>query len=246
MLATGEEVRPGRWQAEAVRDFALMLGAFQVRTTTVRAPDPVRVTVGRERGSVYTMREYVRWAGNVLRSYAERYSGYPWPAYTLVVMPDVDRAGPNGFNYPTLSFVGGTVFGLIAHETAHQWFYSLVGHNDARDPWLAKGSRPGRRPDLNGRFRRCSGADPARGAGPNRRAHELLGSLRFETIWPGLYAQPVQALTALGEPEAVDCALRAYVVRNAYRTVLPRDLLASLTPFFPDAEEKLRARGARF
>ena len=68
----------------------------------------------------------------------------------------------------------------------------------------------------------------------------------FETIWPGLYVQPVQALATLGEPEAVDCALRAYVVRNAYRTVQPRDLLTALTGFFPDAEEKLRARGARF
>jgi hypothetical protein len=68
----------------------------------------------------------------------------------------------------------------------------------------------------------------------------------FDTIWPGLYAQPAQALAALGQPEAVDCALRAYVVRNAYRTAVPRDLLAALAGFFPDAEEKLRARGARF
>ena len=57
--------------------------------------------------------------------------------------------------------------------------------------------------------------------------------------------QPVQALATLGESEAVDCALRTYVVRNAYRNVLPRDL-AALTGFFPDAEAKLRAWGARF
>ena len=68
----------------------------------------------------------------------------------------------------------------------------------------------------------------------------------LETIWLGLNVQSVQALASLGEPAAVDCALRAYVVRNAYRTVLPHDLLAALSGFFTDAGAKLRARGARF
>jgi len=44
----------------------------------------------------------------------------------------------------------------------------------------------------------------------------------------------------------VNCALRAFVVRNAYRTTSPDDLLAALEPFFPDARQKLSARGARF
>jgi hypothetical protein len=68
----------------------------------------------------------------------------------------------------------------------------------------------------------------------------------FETIRVGLYVQAVQALASLGTVREVDCALRAFVVRNAYRTASPRDLLASLERFFPDAERKLRARGARF
>ena len=28
---------------------------------------------------------------------------------------------------------------LVAHELAHQWFYQLVGNNQARDPWLDEG-----------------------------------------------------------------------------------------------------------
>jgi hypothetical protein len=61
-----------------------------------------------------------------------------------------------------------------------------------------------------------------------------------------VYVQSVQALATLGDPEAVDCALRLFVVRNAYRTTTPRDLLDALVPFFPDAERKLTAWGARF
>ena len=34
--------------------------------------------------------------------------------------------------------------------------------------------------------------------------------------WQGLYVQSLQALASLGEPDAVDRALRAYVVKNAY------------------------------
>lgn len=68
----------------------------------------------------------------------------------------------------------------------------------------------------------------------------------FETLRAGLYVQTVQALASLGGTATVDCALRAFVVRNAYRTAVPRDLLATLQQFVPDAERKLRARGAQF
>ena len=44
----------------------------------------------------------------------------------------------------------------------------------------------------------------------------------------------------------VDCALRLYVLHNAYRIARPRDLLAALQPFLPDAEQKLEAYGAHF
>jgi hypothetical protein len=39
---------------------------------------------------------------------------------------------------------------------------------------------------------------------------------------------------------------RAYVLRNAFPVAEPGDLLTALQMFFPDAEEKLRAYGARF
>lgn len=70
--------------------------------------------------------------------------------------------------------------------------------------------------------------------------------LGFEQTRLGVYEQGVHALAALGDPATVDCALRLLVVRNAYRTAAPRDLLAALLEFFPDAEQKLTAYGARF
>ena len=43
--------------------------------------------------------------------------------------------------------------------------------------------------------------------------------------------------------DQVDCALRSYVARNAFRIATPTDLLAALTPVFPGAEAALAARG---
>jgi hypothetical protein len=53
----------------------------------------------------------------------------------------------------------------------------------------------------------------------------------FETFRLGLYVQTVQALAALGGATNVNCALRAFVTRNAYRTATPGDFLRALRPF---------------
>jgi hypothetical protein len=68
----------------------------------------------------------------------------------------------------------------------------------------------------------------------------------FESLRTGVYVQTVQALASLGPAAKVSCALRSFVVRNAYRTAVPDDLLAALQPFFPYAARKLRAWGAHF
>ena len=52
-------------------------------------------------------------------------------------MPDQAAVG---IEYPTMIFLGtGTAGALTTHEVAHQWFYSLVGNDQARDPVLDEG-----------------------------------------------------------------------------------------------------------
>ena len=62
----------------------------------------------------------------------------------------------------------------------------------------------------------------------------------------GAYLQTYRALLSLGPRSDVDCALRLYVGRNAYRIARPRDLLDALQTFFPDVEQKLEAYCAHF
>jgi hypothetical protein len=242
VLATGREVRPGHWRAVSVRDFALAVGSFTVRRTTVRVPKPVSVLVGLERESGYPIEAFVSETTRALRWYAQRYGGYPWSTYTLAVMTD-DAA----FAYPTIGFLGDTSVPLIPHETAHQWFYSLVGNNQARDPWLSEGTatwaQTGPERSLAAMRAASIPADVRNRLGEPMSFWDSRG---FEKLRLGVYVQTAQALAELGDSATVDCALRQFVVQNAYRTSTPRDLLAALQSFFPDAEQKLSARGAQF
>jgi Peptidase family M1 domain len=245
VLASGEEVAAGHWRARNVRDFAVAAGDFKIRRTTVRLPRPVRVLVALERRSGYPIQAYVDETVRALRSYSQRYAGYPWPTYKLIAMTDFDDLA--GFAYPTIGFLGDSSIALIPHETAHQWFYSLVGNDQARDPWLSEGLATWAQTAVEGSLP----AQVATGipADVRNRIGEPMSfwdPLGFEKLRLGVYVQSVQALAALGDPPTVDCALRLFTVRNAYRTARPRDLLAALVMFFPDAETKLTAYGAHF
>jgi hypothetical protein len=245
VLASGEELGGGRWRALRVRDFALAVGTFDVRRTTVRLPRPVRVLVALERRSSYPIQPFVAETVRALRFYSERYGGYPWTTYKLVAMSDPSDLF--GTAFPTLGFVGDSSLVLVPHETAHQWFYSLVGNNQARDPWLNEGlatwAQTGPERSLATMLSTFIPGQVRNRVGEPMSFWDRFG---FETTRLGVYVQSVQALATLGDASAVDCALRLFVVQNAYRTASPRDLLAALTTFFPDAEAKLTAYGARF
>jgi hypothetical protein len=246
VLASGAQVVAGRWRARAVRDFALAVGRFTVVRGTAAGPRPVRVIVGVERGTRASARRFLARAKASLEAHARRFGPYPWPAFTLVAS-DQDRFS---WEYPTLVFESTTdprPRQATAHEVAHQWFYSLVGNNQARDPWLDE--TPTTWAEV--RFSDRLAAVLARPV-PEAVRHELGRPMSFWDQFPipvfidGAYDQGVQALASLGEADAVDCALRVYVHDNAYGTADPRDLLRALETFFPDARQKLEVYGARF
>lgn len=245
VLGSGREIGAGHWRAGAVRDFALAIGSFAVTQKTVHLPAPVHVIVGLERGSGYPIQAFLDETVRALRWYAQRYGRYPWATYTVAAMTDF--AGLNGFAYPTIGFLGDGSLLLVPHETAHQWFYALVGNNQARDPWLSEGlatwAQTGPEQSLGGMLGTSIPTDVQNRLGEPMSVWDRLG---FEKLRLGVYVQTVQALGALGNPANVDCALRVFVTRNAYRTAVPRDLLTALQMFFPDAERKLSARGAKF
>jgi len=65
---------------------------------------------------------------------------YPYGQYSIVM-----TEFPTGMEYPTIVFIGKNYFNttskeiletIIVHETAHQWWYGVVGNDQVDEPWL--------------------------------------------------------------------------------------------------------------
>jgi hypothetical protein len=137
VLTTGAPAGPGRFTATAVRDFAVAVGRFDTFAVTAHAPGLVRITAAVERGVPGSAADVAGRARSALEALAARFGSYPWPSLHLAVVPDLDRVG---IEYPTMIFLGESgVARTTTHEVAHQWFYSLVGNDQARDPMLDEG-----------------------------------------------------------------------------------------------------------
>jgi hypothetical protein len=74
-------------------------------------------------------------AADAFRAMRSRLGPYPYPIYKVV-----QSAGGYGMESPGLTWIPYGVSSanlryLVAHETAHQWFYGLVGNDQARQPF---------------------------------------------------------------------------------------------------------------
>ena len=244
VIATGTEVSPGRWEADAVRDFAVAVAEFDVVTAEVDAPRPVQVTVGVAPGLDASPEDFADAISRALRDLSRRYGRYPWSTLSMAIMPDL---GSSGSEYPTMIFQGeDSLRNATTHEVAHQWCYSRVGNNQGRDPWLDEGVTSwaqGRSDRIMGFFRDYRVGADARG--------QLGASMPYwdeheRSYYAGVYVQGVQALDALGDDDrVVDCALKRYVAENAYGVAVTGDLIDALRPAFPRAGRVLRRFGAR-
>ncbi len=132
------------------RDFGLAVGRFRVRSRTV-AGVQVRVHTGR---SSTDTRSILRAATRSVRLLQRRLGRYGSPEIDLVGI----RAN-FGMEYPELVFVTGEP-GLVAHELAHQWWYSIVGNNQYSEPWLDETFASYSQLDLYGGFRYCTRRRP--------------------------------------------------------------------------------------
>jgi hypothetical protein len=245
VLASGRQVGRGRWQARAVRDFTLALGHFTVVTGTAHVPGAVRVTVGLEPVRLAVpARVFLQRAITSLERYSTLYAPYPWPAFTVVAMADLPGL-TGGLEYPTLVYQSATSEN-VPHETAHQWFYSLVGNDQARDPWLDEGLATWAEAAVTGAPPFPDTVIPPEVADKIGEPMSFWDQFEMGRYFLGVYLQTYRALLSLGPRSQVDCALRLYVLHNAYRVARPRDLLNALQSLFPDAKQELHAYGAHF
>lgn len=81
---------------------------------------------------------------NSIKVFNEKYGEYPYPTFSVV-----ETVFPSGMEYPGLVYISDNYYEtfsnrdsltiVIVHETAHQWFYSLVGNDQIDEAWLDEG-----------------------------------------------------------------------------------------------------------
>ncbi|HEY3183041.1 MAG TPA: hypothetical protein VGJ77_09415 [Gaiellaceae bacterium] len=240
VVATGTSLGNGRWHADSVRDFAVAAGKLQRVTTVGLAPKRVLVTAVAT--DVATAAAFAHRAARSLEGLAALYGPYPWPRYNVAVFDDLGRSG---IEYPNIVFQGsGGLDRATAHEAAHQWFYSLVGNNQARDPWLDESLASWAMTRVDPATRGIANAPI-----PPTVRGKLTAPMSYwdqdpTEFFAGVYAQGYEAFASLGPPDDTDCALRLYVARNAFGIATVQSLVNALADRLPpEALKRLAAYG---
>jgi hypothetical protein len=237
VLGAGLRGADNHWRATAVRDVAFSVGHFVIAQQDVAG---VHVTVGVDRSVGEDPQHDLGLIADALPNYEARFGAFPWPVYTVAMTPGFH----GGIEFPLHVMQGpGSADRSVVHELAHQWFYSLVGNNQARDPWLDESL--------------ASYAEFVQIGTLETHANDVIpSSVRGHagdpmTFWEshgsdyyrGLYVQGAEAVAELGTVDQVDCALRQYVARNAFRIATSADAFSALALVFPDPVTALAPAG---
>jgi hypothetical protein len=223
-----------RWHAVAdtTRDVSVAVGPFAMKEGTVEG---IRLRVGTPEGrspdGLYGEHE------RAVRKLTERFGPFPFPVLTVARLP----LEGGGIEYPgsILMFADGAL--VAVHETAHQWFYGMVGDSQARDPWLDEAFATYAEQQVNGTPDTSALELPGKVSGSMQDFANDMGGY-YGTVY-GKGAAALNAARTAAGPAKFDAALRCYINANAWRIVRPADLTKALAGL-PQALAVLRKAGA--
>lgn len=231
--APGGATRTWHATLDAARDVSVAVGPFNVSDTTVGS---VRLRVG-----AYDPRmtsELVPEFQRAITELAKLFGPYPFPSLAVARVP----AQGGGIEYPAaiLMLDGSRV--VAVHETAHQWFYAMVGDSQSLHPWLDEAFASYAEQLVDGNpDTEISLQVP----GAVDRSVESYGS-DMDSYYFITYSKGAAALHAAREAagsRAWDAAVRCYVNANAWRIANPDDFAAAIKKF-PAAVSVLKKAGA--
>ncbi len=96
----------------------------------------------------------------------QRFGAYPYPQFSVI------QGGDGGMEYPMCTMLKGTgklpgLIGVMAHESAHSWFYGVLASNENDYPWLDEGFTSFAEDEVLNSFR------PEPQTNPHQRAYRL-------------------------------------------------------------------------
>ncbi|MEQ3549309.1 M1 family aminopeptidase [Pseudonocardia nematodicida] len=231
-----------RFTADAIRDVAVAVGDYEMTEAEVNG---VAVRVGVPDGADHDGDAAVEQVRTELGKLEELLGPHPYRNLWVTIVPGQS----DGIEFPThLQFGSTGSASLVAHELAHSWFYSLVGNDQGRDPWLDETFATWAQAIVSDQFDyyrldRFSPDDDGPIGAPMSYWDDRGGFSGYVT---GVYDQGAAALLEgrerVGE-ERFDAAMRGYLDANAHRVAGPADVETAFADL-PEVLEVLREHGA--
>lgn len=118
-----------------IRDFAASVGAFRTPSTMTGGVDINYYYIKDETPEVSLIA-----ASDAIKTFNHLFGEYPYDVYSVVETHFLQ----GGMEYPTLAYVSDALnremlTEAIVHETAHQWWYGVVGNNEVAHAWMDEG-----------------------------------------------------------------------------------------------------------
>ena len=199
-------------------------------------------------------------AADALVLFEDLFGPYPYNRFVIV-----EGDFPDGMEHSGLTFVGTNWFNsyandpagyltlITAHETAHQWWYALVGSDSAADPWLDEALSTYSEyvfieeyyPDLRGWWWDYRVNSFVSGDGPYLPTDSSVYA--FQSVREyinSVYLRGAEMMQGLREALGSDAFfdwLESYARNNAGRIATPQSLWTLLTPAQLVATEAVRA-----
>lgn len=124
-------------EAKNVRDFAFILSdKFSVDKDSVKGIQINTYNLNENFSKLTT-----EVAKDSIKIFSDLFGQYPYEVYSVVASDFYI----GGMEYPNLVMIDSSLYTennkflleyVVAHETAHQWWYSVIGNNEISEPWI--------------------------------------------------------------------------------------------------------------
>ncbi|MEO6885964.1 MAG: M1 family aminopeptidase, partial [Jatrophihabitantaceae bacterium] len=197
----------------AARDVSVAVGPFAVSDTVV---DGVKLRLGAYSATLRD--QLVPEFKRSITDLSARFGPFPFPSLSVARLP----ASGGGIEYPSsILMLDGSRL-VAVHETAHQWFYAMVGDSQALHPWLDEAFAQYSEQLVNGDTEPV-GALAVPGA-VDRSAESYGADMNdYYYITYDKGAAALHAARAAAGPAQWDAAVRCYVAANAWQIANPSD-----------------------
>ncbi|HEX3010537.1 MAG TPA: M1 family metallopeptidase [Syntrophomonadaceae bacterium] len=131
-------------QAPNARDFCMAV-VYDYSETSISSQNTL-LRCYAPSGDSQTARRVLEQSRDIFNYYACTFGSYPYKEFKIVFVP---MEGFHGMEYSGVIFLRAEFLSsgqdqhqnefLLAHEIAHQWWYSVVGNDQVKEPWLDEG-----------------------------------------------------------------------------------------------------------